>query len=238
VLLPLILAPLALGIGWSIARRDASSPLVLLVLPLALLFLLTAVPTAAYATVTTFQAIAATGNSSREMAMSAVRSMTLRLVTGGVGALLTLVVAFAIDRRRGAVPVDVGEISASALRAPAWIGWMFLTPVLVMVPAGILFWYVGELPAMIAQVAAATLPPATVAGEDLDYWSRRISARLVVGVGGGILLSLLVAILAAFNGVAAGRARMPAGAARVARWLVALAAVALAGYLYALIRTL
>jgi hypothetical protein len=248
-------AALSLGfLVWHGRRRRSPIPLVLRVMPAALLLLSVPAAASALGMIRGFQTIASSGQTTEataaELSIAAVRPLWI-----GCLLLLGLLALVAALQRRtdarealvqtdsdlaGSTPVVSGEAQADPLDklSPGSAGrWGALLSPLALLPVGFVAFQIHDIATLVMQAAEALIadPPApTVAGMTPGELSARLSRQLVFTVGVGGLGSGALALLAAFSCFPLRPGAISAGLARYG-WAALLLAACAAGTLVVLL---
>lgn len=217
---------------------DGAPPFVALMMPVALFFVAVPLPIVSLRTINTFREVADNSeNGSLRFAAGTALQIARAFWDGAVGALMTIVVAFVIDRRRRqhASDATVEPLADAPAPSTTWRGWIIGAAALLTVPVGWLVWYVGGVGAFVLEAALLFEPATAVTPANLQsqvaYWSGQISSRLVTGLIGGAIAAVLLLALAFINLTIVRSARISNRASTIAHGVIGLTVVALVVHL-------
>jgi hypothetical protein len=216
--------------------RAAAAPLVLRVLPAALLFLTAPAAMSGYSLVRGFQLVGASGTASQELPLMLVEVGTA-MRWGAVGLIVAIVVAAAVTgvlRRAAPASAGLAAVPDAVPRVEFRPGrWFALLSPVALVPAVAVAWLMLDLSSLLhdAAIAFTREPPASFVADmtpsDVAVWA---SMRLILAVGVGLALSVGLGLLALVTLLPLPAALMSAGVRRYG-WIVAGATAAAAVWL-------
>jgi hypothetical protein len=190
----IVVAGLAALIRWS-RRGPAAAPLPLAAIPFALLLFVVPVPLVAIQSIRDFQVMGESGSAGAKGAAVLAHAIVWPLWLGCFGFVAALAASAAVQSFSDPGTEPEPESLQPQRRGRAWIGWGFCASALLIVPAGTLVHLTREVASWLLQ-AGTTLTARgaqpTVAGMNLEQFTRVVSGRLVLGSLGGSALALVV----------------------------------------------
>jgi hypothetical protein len=222
LVLPAVIAVIALLLHHRHWRHGAAGQHVLVTLPAALLFLILPVPFLLFRTMRGFQRLAADGVNSPGRAADLVLDINRALWLGSLGVLLIMSVAAVLQWR-----ASTGDDGQRSEGPRTWAEWILAACALLVVPALLLTYFVGDVPRSVIRAMEIT-SGTRVAPSDLSALSANIARLIIGGLAAGTLLAILGVVVAAAAVLSARAIPQPRRPARFAWALLAIVLVAAA----------
>jgi hypothetical protein len=231
VILPAALfALVTLAIETWIRRRRGVRPFALAAVPAAMLFLIFPVAPLLLDATRLFQQIAREGTNAPSAVGGIMQRLDRALLVGCLAAVVTLVLAWTLERGGAAEPKDVETEPPPDVRATV-SRWVIVVCSLLIVPTAVLMYVAEDVPRLtVVAMELTTGLRRDTTPPDLSGFSETIASRLVLGVWLGLALTGAAVVAAAASLIAAVNLR-PIDRLRTWTWLIlAIVAAGAIGY--------